>query len=196
MPRKRGRGGPRPKARSAAQRLGNSALTYVMNTWESLTDEEFRTWRVQGKSLRTTGINYFKHINLRRAHRGEELARVPPPLKPYDARPILKRLEIRNRGGWITLNLELHQTPTVPTTVWGARPCNRGVEKPVRCPRLGWLPASEDGTIEITELYFQKHGEYIKKHRVRLSGKRIFIRIRREVDGGVDLYEEVSALVP
>ena len=121
---------------------------------------------------------------------------MPPPFKPYDGRPILKRLDIRNRGGWITLNLELRQKPTVPTTVWGARPCNRGVEKPARCPRLGWLPAPEDGAWDITELYFQKHGEYIKKHRVRLAGKRIFIRIRREVDGGVDLYEEVKALVP
>jgi hypothetical protein len=29
-----------------------------------------------------------------------------------------------------------------------------------------------------------------------MVGKRIFIRVRQEVDGGVDLYEEVWALVP
>jgi hypothetical protein len=167
-----------------------------MKTWEDLSDEERLTWRVEGKLQRTTGINLFKQIDLRRARRGEELARVPPPFKPYDGRPILKRLVIRNRGGWITLHLELRQRPTAPMTVWGARPCNRGLERPAKCPRLGWLPAPKDGATDITELYFQKHGEYIRKHRVQLAGKRIFIRIRREVDGGADSYEEVSALVP
>jgi hypothetical protein len=54
----------------------------------------------------------------------------------------------------------------------------------------------KDGAIDITAQYFQKHGEYIHKHWTELSGKRIFIRVRPEVDGGVDLYEEVSAVVP
>jgi hypothetical protein len=196
MPRKHGNKGRGPKARSAEQRLGNAALTYVMQAWEELTDEERLTWRVQSKDHRSNGINYFKKINLRRARRGEELARVPPPSKAYDGRRVVKRLHIRNRGGLITLSLELYRTPTAPTTVWGARPCNRGVEKPSKCPRLGWLPAPEDEASDITELYFQKHGEHIKKHRMQLAGKRIFIRIRREVDDGDDLYEEVNALVP
>ena len=196
MPRKRSKAGRAPKGPSAEQRLGNEALTYVMKTWEVLSDQERLTWRIEGKDQRTTGMNYFKHINLRRARRGEEVARVPPPFKPYDGRPILTGLVIRNRGGWITLNLELRQEPTTPTTVWGARPCNRGVERPAKCPRLGWLPASKEGAIDITELYFQKHGEYIRKHGMRLAGKRIFIRIRREVDGGAVLFEEVNAVVP
>jgi hypothetical protein len=167
-----------------------------MNAWEDLSDEERLTWRVAGKYRRTTGVNYFKQINLRRARRGEELARVPPPFKPYDARPILKGLVIRSRGDWFTLHLELHRRPTVPMTVWGARPCNRGLEKPAKCPRLGWLPVPQGGVSEITELYFQKHGKYVMQRWSQLTGKRIFIRIRREVDGAPDLYEEVSALVP
>ena len=171
-------------------------MTHVMNAWEDLSDEERLTWRVQGKYLRTTGINYFKKINLRRARRGEELARVPPPFKPYDGGRILKGLTIRNRGDWFTLHLELRRTPTVPMTVWGARPCNRGVERPAKCPRLGWLPAPQGGIIEITELYFRKHGKYVMQRWAEMVGKRIFIRVRQEVDGGVDLYEEVCALVP
>ena len=121
---------------------------------------------------------------------------MPPPFKPYDGKPILKRLDIRNRGGWITLHLELRHEPTTPMTVWGARPCNRGVERPAICSRLGWLPAPRDGTIDITEQYFQEHGEYIRNHGVRLARKRIFIRIRREVDGEAVLFEEVNAVVP
>ena len=159
-------------------------------------DQERLAWRIQGKLRRINGIRYFKQINLRRARRGEGLARVPPPSKPYDARPIIKWLEIRNRGGWTALILHLHRKPTTPMTVWGARPCNRGRERPAKCPRLGWLPGPRDLANDITDLYFQKHGEYIKKHRVELAGKRIFIRVRQEVDGGADLYEEVCAVVP
>src|ERR1035438_5772344 len=79
--RKRSKKGPGPRGPSAEQRQGNAAMTHVMNAWEDLSDEERLTWRVQGKYLRTTGVNYFKKINLRRARRGEELARVPPPFK-------------------------------------------------------------------------------------------------------------------
>ena len=111
-------------------------------------------------------------------------------------RPVLKGLDIRIRNGWPTLKLEFRRKPTVPMTVWGSRPCNRGVERPAKCPRLGWVGPLKDGAIDITAQYFQKHSEYIQKHWMELSGKRIFIRVRPEVDGGVDLYEEVSAVVP
>ena len=193
---KRGKKGRGRKGRSAEQRQGSAALTQVMKAWEELSDGERLTWNVQGKNRRTSGINYFKKINFRRAHRGEEPARVPPWSKPYNGERVLKRLAIRNRGGRITLKLEVCRVPTVPTTVWGARPCNRGVARPDKCPRLGWLPTPLEGVSDITGLYFRKHGEYIKQRRVRLAGKRIFIRIRQEVDGGPNLFEEVKALVP
>jgi hypothetical protein len=167
-----------------------------MKAWEALSDEEGLAWNVAGKSRRTHGIHYFKKINLRRVRRGEELARVPPQSKRYDGKPVLKGLGIRNRGGRIVLKLEVFRVPTAPTTVWGARPCNRGVARPDKCPRLGWLPAPEEGVSDITGLYFKMHGGYIKKHGVQLAGKRIFIRIRQEVDDGPNLYEEVKALVP
>jgi hypothetical protein len=70
-----------------------------MKTWGELTDEEYLAWNVAAKTRRTHGINYFKQVNLRRARRGEELARVPPQPKPYDNAPVLKRLILRNRGG-------------------------------------------------------------------------------------------------
>jgi hypothetical protein len=106
-------------------------------------------------------------------------------------------LHIRNRGGGrLVLTLELRRVPTAPMTVWGARPCSRGVTKPDKCPRLGWITASEDKVTDITAVYFMKHGAYIKQHGVELAGKRIFIRIRQETDDGANLYEEVNAVVP
>jgi hypothetical protein len=191
-----GMGGRRRTGRSAEQQEGSAAFTYVMKAWEDLSDEERLAWNVQGSNRRSHGINYFKTVNLRRARRGEELTRLPPPSKPYEPKPILKRLVIRNRGDRITLMLELRRVPTVPTTVWGARPCNRGLARPDKCPRLGWLMVSADVIIDITALYFKKHGAHIQQHGVELVGKRVFIRTREEMDEGANLFEEVQAVIP
>jgi hypothetical protein len=70
------------------------------------------------------------------------------------------------------------------------------VTRPDKCPRLDWLPAPEKLLSEITFLYFRKHGAFILDHGIELTGKRIFIRIRQEVDDTAHLYEEVQAVVP
>jgi hypothetical protein len=171
-------------------------MTQVMQAWEALDDQERLAWDVRGSTRRMKGINYFKQVNLRRLRRGEELTRVPPLFKPYDARPLLKGLDIRNRGGRITLELQLWRVPDSPRTVWGSLRSNLGLKQPHKCPRLGWLPAPQGRWSEITKLYFKKHGEYIQQHGLQLVGKRIFIRTRPEVDDGPNLYEQVKAVVP
>ena len=189
-------GGAGPKGRSPEQRQGPAAMTQVMQAWEGLTDEEFLTWRVEGRSRRRQGINFFKTVNLRRLLRGEELARLPPPSRTFNPKPVLKRLSIRNRAGRITLVVELHRAPTDPMTIWGSRPCNRGSARPDKCPRLGWLPARANRRFDITDLYFKKHRAYLIQNQVQIVGKRIFIRLRHERDEGANLYEQVSAVVP
>lgn len=184
------------KIRSAEQQFGSAVFTHVMQVWEDLTDEERLTWNVTAKSRRTTGIRFFRSVNLRRLRRGEELARLPPPARTFNPKPLLKRLHIFNRGGRITLVLAVSRVPAEPTTVWGARPCKRGWARPDKCPRLGWFPRPRGGVVEITELYFKKHGDYIRQHQVPLVGKRIFIRIRQERDTGANFYEQVAAVVP
>jgi len=190
-------GGRRRKGPSAEQRQGSAAFAYVMKTWGTLSDEEYLSWKVAASTRRTHGINYFKTVNLRRVRRGEELTRLPPQSKPYDGGAILKQLLIRNLGGGrLILELELRRVPAAPMTVWGARPCSRGLTRPDKCPRLGWMLAPEDKVTDITALYFMKHGAYIRQHGIELAGKRIFIRIRQETDDGADLFEEVNAVVP
>ena len=171
-------------------------MTEVMKAWEALSDEERLTWDIAGKPQRMKGIHYFKQVNLRRLRRGEELARVPARSKPHDGRPLLKRVDIGNRDGRITLELELRRVPDAPRTVWASLPCNLGLKKPSSCPRLGWLPAPQSRWSEITKLYFANYGEYIKEHGLQLAGKRIFIRLRQETDDGPNLYEQVRAVVP
>jgi hypothetical protein len=55
---------------------------------------------------------------------------------------------------------------------------------------------SADVIIEITALYFKKHGGYIQQQGMELVGKRIFIRTRQEMDDGANLFEEVQAVIP
>ena len=188
--------GRRRKGRSEAQRQGSAAMVEVMKAWEGLSDPERLTWDVQGSLRRMKGIDYFKQVNLRRLRRGEELARVPPPSKLYDSRPLLKGLDIRNRGRRITLELELRRVPDGPRTVWGSLPCNLGLKKPRALSAAGLAAGWTGRWREITGLYFKKHGQYIKEHGLQLVGKRIFIRLRQEVDEGAQLYEEVKAVVP
>ena len=187
-------GGRRP--RSAEQRQGSAAMAQVMQAWEQLSDMELLTWRVAGKRRRTEGIIFFKSVNLRRLRRGEDLTRLPPQPKVVNAKPVLKSLHIRNRHGQITLKLELWRLPTEPMTVWGARPCNRGLARPDKCPRLGWLPKTAKLACDITRLYFNKHRDFLIRSQVPIVGKRIFIRLRRELDEGATLYEQVNAVVP
>ena len=122
--------------------------------------------------------------------------RLPPQPKVFNPKPVLKRLRIRNRGRRITLVLELHRAPTEPMTIRGSRPCNRGSARPDKCPRLGWLPARANRQHDITDLYFKKRRDYLIRNRVRMVGKRFFIRLRHERDEGANLYEQVNAVVP
>jgi len=196
MPAKRPKAADAPKPRSPEQQFGSAVFARVIQAWEDLTDEERLTWNVTANSRRTTGIRFFRSVNLRRLRRGEELARLPPQPKPFDARPLLKRLYIFNRCGRITLALALSRVPAEPTTVWGSLPCNRGLANPHKCPRLGPLPRPRGKVSEISALYFNKHGDYIREHHLQLVGKRIFIRLRRETDIGATFYEQVAMVVP
>ena len=171
-------------------------MVLVMCVWEELTEQEYLTWRVAATSRRMHAVNYFKHVNLRRARRGDPVLRLPPQARTFDPRPVLKRLLIGYQHRRITLKLELHRPPTDRTTVWASLPCNRGRAKPFKCPRLGWLPALRGKVSDITRLYLDKHGEYMREHRVPLVGKRIFVRVRRELDEGAPFYEQVNAVVP
>jgi hypothetical protein len=105
-------------------------------------------------------------------------------------------LDIRNRGGRLTLELEFWRKPDGPRTVWASLPCNLGQKKPTSCPRLGWIPATQGRWCNITRLYLDKHGAQIKERGLQLVGKRIFVRLRLEVDEGVALFEQAKAKVP
>ena len=143
--------------------------------WESLTDEQRLAWNAEGKSRRSTGQKYFTGINARRLRDGQEPLTELPARSVYSGKLILKRLLIRNRAGRITLKLAVSLAPGVRVTVWGSRPCNRGVSRSPKCPRLGELPAPEARA----ERYY---GALLPKAR------RVYEDARRAIGWEADLY--------
>jgi len=196
MTRKSGQEGRPQKDRSTAQQNWNAAVAWASQAWEHLTDEQRLTWNVDADNRRTTGHRRFTGINARRLRDGKELLTLPPEFKPFSPRPLLKRLIITNRRGRITLKLELSRVPAGEITVWASRPCSQGRKGCQKCPRLGPLPPSARGLHDITQLYFEKHGEYIARLGVQLVGKRIYVRIRQELDDTPSVYQEARAIVP
>jgi len=196
MTRKQDRAVRRKKSRSADQRQWTAALARASRAWEDLTDDQRLVWNTEAKTRRTSGHRLFTGITARRFRDGRELQTGLPKPVPCSPTRVLKRLLITNRSGRITLKLELSSVPTARFTVWASRPCHRGLSVCDKCPRLGPLPPPQDGFSDITELYFQKHGAYIERHGIELAGKRIFVRIREEMDDGPRLYEPAWSVVP
>ena len=136
-PRKEGRRRP---VRSADQRAWNVAVGLASKAWLDLSDEQYLIWNVAAKSRRMSGQRYFTGVNAPRIRDRQEPLKVPPAVAAYSGKRILKRFTISNRGDRITLVLVVSRVPGVRITVWGSRPCNRGISVGIRCPRLGELP--------------------------------------------------------
>jgi len=183
------------KNRSHDQRKWNAAVGLTAAHWEWLTDQERLTWRVYGEARRRSGYNCFIGANARHVCNGLPLLRLPPPDAPPVENPVVE-LIITNTGDRIWLLLHVPRQPSAPISVWGSRPCKLGIANCHKCPRLGLLPPPKRGFCDITAIYFAKHAAYIHTHRVPLVGKRIFIRTRVELDGGLKLFKSLSAVVP
>ncbi len=196
MKRKSAQKGHPQKECSVAQRNWAAALGWASRAWEHLTDEQRLTCNVDAENRRTTGHRRFTGINARRLRDGKGLLTLPPKVEPFGPRPLLKRLIITNRRGRITLKLELSRVPVGVITVWASRPCSQGRRGCQKCPRLGPLPPPRRGLHDITQLYFEKHGEYVIQHGMQMIGKRIYVRIRPELDATPGLYQEARAMVP
>jgi hypothetical protein len=164
--------------------------------WEWLTDEQRLIWNTAASTERTSGQRLFVKFNAPRLYADKKLLTELPERKPLSPGRILRELVITNRRGRLTLKLRVSPAPGAQFTVWGSRPCNQGLSVCDKCPRLGPLPPAVGEWIDITALYFQKHGAYIKANGIQLTGKRIIIRVREESGAPAKVFEEVRALVP
>lgn len=195
MPSKPRKPGRKP-ARSAAQRAWNGAVALASRAWEWLNDEQRITWNTQAGTHRTSGQRLFVKISARRLYDGKKLLTEYPAPTSFGPGPHLKALVIINHRRRLTLKLRASPAPGGQFTVWGSRPLNQGISVCPWCPLLGPLPPAVGEWIDISDLYRRKHGRYLKANTLQLTGKRIIIRLREELDDGSKTVQEVRALIP
>jgi hypothetical protein len=189
---------PQRKPPTAARKHTQGEFRAVVKAWGELTDEQYRAWRERakreksksrmGKRSSLTAQTYFGRVNNPRRAFGLPPLKDPPPRAQFGPNPVIG-LILTNRAGRITIQLELSGPPTVGIMVFGAPPCNRGVLRCFKCPRLCPLPAPVGKLSDITKQYVEKHGW-------PAVGQRVFIRTRQYMDGGHDGFQEFSAVVP
>jgi len=196
MPSKPSNGGSRKPARSADQRAWNACVGLASRAWEWLIDEQRLTWQAQASTHRTSGQRLFVKINARRLYDSKKLLTEFPEPKDFSSGRHLKALVITNHRHRLTLKLRASPAPGGQFTVWGSRPLNQGISVCHWCPLLGPLPPADGEWIDISDLYRRKHGPYLKANALQLTGKRVIIRLREELDDGSKTVQEVRALIP
>ncbi len=189
---------PPKTAPTAPQEDAWGEFGWVAKAWQNLTEEQRQAWNARARQEKTrsrlgkrwslTGQTYFGRVNNFRAGFKQGLLTDPPPLAQSGLNPV-GQLVITNRGGRISLKLEVSGPLATEIMVFGSRPCSRGRSKWFKFSRLGPLPAPVGGMSDITRLYVKKHG-------VPPEGTRVFIRTRQQNDGPRDKFRETNAVVP
>jgi len=141
----------------------------VVNAWRQLTRRQYAAWQAAAWKANMNTYPFFCKIN--GALAAARLPLVMDPPKPEKIRPNpVEELEIRNRGGVITLRLWVPQAPAQHTFVLGSRWCSRGIwVRGNKFAIIGELPPAKRGWCDITELYVNAFG-------VPPVGQRVFIR--------------------
>jgi len=181
---------PRRPWRATAARLAvQHNMVMVVNAWRQLTRRQYAAWQAAAWKANMNTYPFFCKIN--GALAAARLPLVMDPPKPEKIRPNpVEELEIRNRGGVITLRLWVPQAPAQHTFVLGSRWCSRGIwARGNKFAIIGELPPAKRGWSDITELYVNAFG-------VPPVGQRVFIRTRQLVNGWEDEFKETWADVP
>jgi hypothetical protein len=189
----------RPVRPTAARLRAWGDLMRIAGVWRTLTDKQREAWEAAvkkskgrppgGRPVPRTGFRLFCKINCALAAAGQPRVMDPPKPEKFRRNPV-GELDIRNRGGVITLRLRVPRAPARLTFVLGLRACSAGISVPrSHCVILGLLPAADRGWSDITELYVKKYG-------VPPAGLRVFIQTRQLINGWEDDFKNTDAVVP
>jgi hypothetical protein len=187
-----------PSRPTPARQRARSDLSRVAGAWRERTDKQFAAWTAGGKQVKSrsagetpaslTGYALFCKINCALAAAGLALVMDPPKPEKLRRNPV-GELDIRNRGGVITLRLRVPEAPAKHTFVLGSPPCSAGRSVRSNYSTIGLLPAAVRGWSDITELYVKRFG-------VPPAGSRVFIRTRQLINGWQDDFKDTNAVVP
>jgi hypothetical protein len=150
--------------------------------WNDRTDEQRQAWEVEARTSRTgsraarlrrrSGRRLFFKANFHRLALGPDLLTNPPGSETICPTP-MARLVFTNHAGRIVLKLRVVIGQADGVMISASRPLNADVMVRRKFTRIGLLPASKAGMIDITQQYAAKFGAPALR-------KKVFCQRRRE----------------
>ena len=163
-----------------------------------LTGEQRQAWIAAGSKVLShrrlnqcgplTGQQHFVGINSSRACIGREMLFWPPAPVAFGPNPA-EALSLHYVDGQLRIELKFSGPVPDDIMVFAQAACSPGRKKWRHGTCLGLLPAPQNGTSEITEMYLEAFGE-------PEPGRKVFIRTRQQRDGWEDEAKDISELVP
>jgi hypothetical protein len=188
-----------PRYRASLHRLQSfpAAFQRARTFWGTLTDEQFRAWKLVGGERRTQtvlgrsstvpGYLVAVSVNTHLAMISLPMVSDPPPVPTFPANPVVG-LKITYTRGAVSLKLQFSRKPSASVLVFAARPQGPGVTYVDHYTFLGVLPEEDSDEVDITDLYVAKYGE-------PPAGKRIYIQTVQQINGWRDRPKTTSARV-
>ena len=188
-----------PKKRLTEARLqSDTAMRIMAKAWNNLPEEQGDRWyvagphvpsrKVLGKAGRLDGRGFFSKVNLPRARLGQELLLEPPAQAGFGQNPAVAFTIINDKWDF-AMELTLARAPTEEIMLWASPPCNAGKRRNWDYRVLGLLQTPVEGANNFRKLYVKRLG-------VPPVGKRVFIRVRQQMNGWRGESWEGSMVVP
>ena len=183
---------------TATQTRTRAQFGHTSSGWSAITDAQRQGWCALGKETKTTsalgvkssltGQNTYTRINnARAAIRLPPLADAPAHVR-FDPEPVTA-LRITNIAGRVSLELMVSGHPAGHIEVYGSPHFNAGRLVCWDLRLLGCMADPKPGWNDITDLYWRKFD-------LPPVGKRVFIRVRQQINGWQGLPRQMNALVP
>jgi hypothetical protein len=189
---------PKRTITGARQRVWSN-MAYFARAWSALlTQPQQERWIVAAGNVLSrptlgqcgplTGEQFFIQVNLSRACIGQPPLWEPPARAVFGANPVAAASVVSTAEG-LRLLLTMSAPAAETIMVFGQAPCSTGRHKRRNVAYLGLLPLTDNGVIDITDMYVAKYGP------LRPDTK-IFIVTRQQKNGWEGPLKESSAVVP
>ena len=182
---------PTRNPRSPRQQRGRQAFGALASQWRGLPLESQIGWDIAAEAHGTglSGYHYYMKLNAARTHLGLSRLELPPTAKPSIPTNPVGEAVVEGSGESLRIKLPVPSAPAEHTLVEATSPVSRGVRSIQAYRYVGLLPAPVDGYSDITDLLVRRFGELI-------PGTAIFIRIRQQIDGWMDVGKITRVVIP
>ena len=182
------------------QQANRQSFGAVASQWRALPPEKRVLWCLAaaslyvvnnvGRQVRLSGYHLHMRLNAARAHLGLSRYEEPPSNVPpsFDPNPV-DAVVVTNTDGDTQIKLHVSGPLAEHTLVEAAAPVSAGVSCVQQYRYTGLLPAPDNGYSDVTDLVVGRFG-------VLTPGKVLFLRIRQQINGWMDVPKVLSVLIP